>query len=494
LVSFSGNFETILVGWEILGITSFLLIGFYRDRFLPVKNALKVISIYRLGDICLLLGIWLCHHLWHENVNFYQLANSAELKAEIYDHVSLAFIISILFIITASIKSAQVPFSSWLPRAMEGPTTSSAIFYGSLSVHIGVFLLLRTAPFWHNLPIVNVIIGAIGLTTSLIASRIANVQSTVKTQIAYSSITQIGIIFIEVALGLETIALIHFAGNAFLRTYQLLVSPSVLSYLVHEQFFNYEPTQQKPLSSGWKKIQNTLYILSIKEWNFDTIQGAILWTPMKWLGSRLSFLTHPVAFGALTLLYAIGLYLVGVNNAENQSIHHAFTLIYSFLGMLLITRSFAERGDARSVWLLITASQLFIALSISLNEQIELGQIMIFLTGILGSSMLGLYCLFRLKKYEGNIDLNSFHGHIYEYRRLGFFFLLASLGLVGFPLSPTFLGIDMLFSHIHPQQFWLTLFTSIGFIFIEISVLRVYARLFLGPHIKTYHEIAYRTS
>lgn len=120
-----------------------------------------------------------------------------------------------MLIIAASIKSAQVPFSSWLPRAMEGPTTSSAIFYGSLSVHIGVFLLIRTYPLWESLLSIKILIISIGAITGLVAAATARVQSTVKTQIAYASIAQIGLIFIEVALGFHSLALFHFAGNAF---------------------------------------------------------------------------------------------------------------------------------------------------------------------------------------------------------------------------------------------------------------------------------------
>jgi NADH:ubiquinone oxidoreductase subunit 5 (subunit L)/multisubunit Na+/H+ antiporter MnhA subunit len=84
---------------------------------------------------------------------------------------------------------------------MEGPTPSSAIFYGSLSVHLGIFLMLRTYPFWENQIIVRVAIGIMGLTTSIITSMIGKVQSNVKSQIAYSSISQIGLIFIEIAVG-----------------------------------------------------------------------------------------------------------------------------------------------------------------------------------------------------------------------------------------------------------------------------------------------------
>jgi NADH-quinone oxidoreductase subunit L len=70
IVIFSGNLETLFIGWEVLGISSFLLIAFYRDRYLPVKNAVKVFSIYRIGDVGLILAMWLSHHFWHENISF----------------------------------------------------------------------------------------------------------------------------------------------------------------------------------------------------------------------------------------------------------------------------------------------------------------------------------------------------------------------------------------------------------------------------------------
>ena len=96
----------------------------------------------------------------------------------------------------------------------------------------------------------KIVIIVIGALTGIIATFIARVQPTVKTQIAYSSAAQIGIMFIEVALGFHWLALIHFAGNAFLRTYQLLVSPSVLNYLVHHQYFHYHPPKSKPVSQS----------------------------------------------------------------------------------------------------------------------------------------------------------------------------------------------------------------------------------------------------
>src|SRR6185436_13229254 len=150
LVIFSGNLETLFIGWEILGISSFLLIAFYRDRYLPVKNAMKVFSIYRVGDVGLILTMWMSHHLFHENITFLKLTNYELVHEHLATHTWIGVFISVMILITAAAKSAQLPFSSWLPRAMEGPTPSSAIFYGSLAVHLGVFLLMRTYPFWEQ--------------------------------------------------------------------------------------------------------------------------------------------------------------------------------------------------------------------------------------------------------------------------------------------------------------------------------------------------------
>ena len=151
--------------------------------------------------------MWASHHLWHENISFMKLNNFELVHNHLLEHSIIGFFISIMILVAAAAKSAQLPFSSWLPRAMEGPTPSSAIFYGSLSVHLGVFLLLRTFSFWEHQISVRILIGILGLTTSIIASLIARVQSSIKSQIAYSSIAQIGIIFIEVALGWEDLAL-----------------------------------------------------------------------------------------------------------------------------------------------------------------------------------------------------------------------------------------------------------------------------------------------
>lgn len=494
VILFAGNFETLFIGWEIIGITSFFLIAFYRERYLPVKNALKVVSIYRVADIFLLLGIWVCHHHFLRSITFAEMQEMYHRGIPVIDGGVLGLVIPFIFLVVALVKSAQWPFSSWLPRAMEGPTTSSAIFYGSLSVHIGIFLLLRTYPFWAENWVFKAIVIVFGLFTVIVATFTARVQSSVKTQIAYSSVAQIGLMFVEVALGWHGLAMLHFAGNAFLRTYQLLVSPSVLSYLIHDQFFNFIPPQHHITDTFWGRLRLTVFVLSVKEWHMDAFMYRFLWQPLKSVGRWLGFIgLRGVLFGFVPM-YAAGLFLVYHQERVPGNVLHYMSEIMAFLGLVLMFKAFVERGDARRAWLLIVLSQLFVSLAVGFNEQFDFAQVHIYLSGILVSALIGYWCFYRLQMLGESLALDRFQGHFYEHPRLLVAFLVACLGLAGFPITPTFIGEDLILGHIHERQFVLTGLVASGLIVGGLAIFRVYARLFLGPHEKGYHEVAYRSS
>ncbi|AUD03694.1 proton-conducting transporter transmembrane domain-containing protein [Spirosoma pollinicola] len=490
---FSGNFETLFIGWEILGISSFLLIAFYRNKYLPVKNAVKVFSVYRIGDVGLLLAMWMSHHLWHENVTFIELGDYARVHEHLQTHSLIGVFISLMILASASAKSAQLPFSSWLPRAMEGPTPSSAIFYGSLAVHLGVFLLLRTFPFWEQQTSVRILIAVIGLTTTIVASGIARVQSSIKAQIAYASIAQIGLMFIEVAAGLESLALFHFAGNAFLRTYQLLVSPSVVSYLIREQFYTFYKTQRSVEDFIPKKLAYTFYMLGIKEWNLDSMMYRYLWNPVKWLGNRLNFFTLNRLLFVFVPFYLIGLFCLYNREIIPESISAYLPVTFSFTALVLVMKSFTKRKRARVAWLLTIMNHFFVVLAISFNETFNYSQGLLYLSGVFVAGVTGFVCLSRLKFIEKSINLQQFHGYSKKHPKLAFVFLLACLGVSGFPITPTFIGEDLMFSHIHENQAILALFTSLSFIIDGLAIIRIYARIFLGPYEKSMYEMAYRS-
>jgi NADH-quinone oxidoreductase subunit L len=494
IIIFAGNFETLFIGWEFIGIASFLLISFYRDRYLPVKNALKVVSFFRLADIFLLLGIWLCHHFFHKSITFFELYDLESHHITVIQQPIFQMLIPMIFLVVALVKSAQFPFSSWLPRAMEGPTTSSAIFYGSLSVHIGVFLMLRTYPLWEENLVFKIIVISFGLTTTFIANSIARVQSTVKTQIAYSSVAQIGLMFVEVALGWHWLALIHFAGNAFLRTYQLLVSPSVLSYLIHDQFFNFIQPQTYIENTFWGRMKMTIYVLGIKEWNLDSFMFKYGWSPLKSLGNLLSFISNKVVYFVIIPLYLVGLYLVYNEDIIPENIETKLPMLFAGLGFVMILKAFVERKDARNAWLFVILNQLFTSLSIGFNEQFEFEQIHVYLSGIFISGAIGFFCLRQLSNNKEPISLDGFHGNAYLYPKMAFIFLIASLGLSGFPITPTFIGEDLILGHIHENQYLMITLTSLSLILDGLAIFRIYARVFMGPHYKINHEVAFRSS
>ena len=492
-IVFSGNFETLFIGWEVLGISSFLLIAFYRDRYLPVKNAVKVFSIYRIGDVGVILAMWLSHHLFHENITFQKINDASLVHEHLLNHSYTGVIIALLIFLSAAAKSAQFPFSSWLPRAMEGPTPSSAIFYGSLSIHIGAFLMLRTYPFWEHQDSFRVLVVIVGIATTIIAILTSRVQSSVKSQIAYSSIAQIGIIFIEIALGFDNLALIHISGNAFLRTYQLLVSPSVVSYKIREQFYNFVP-HPKSIEESWpKKLEYSLYILCLKEWNLDSLMYKYLWNPSKKIGGRLNFLTFQNIY-----FISIPLLIIGIAFDLNQEfispgILEYLPVFFAFIGLSCVFKAFTERNSVRLSWSLVILNHCFIALAISFNEHFDNIHHLWYLSGVIVSGIIGYLCIQRLRKLEKWISLDQFYGHSFEHPKITFLFLIACLGLAGFPITPSFIGEDLIFSHIHENQILLALFTALSFVLNGLAVIRIYARIFLGPNAKQYNGKTQRT-
>lgn len=259
LISLGEGLDVILIGWELVGISSALLIAFYFERKTPLDNSLKAYRAYRTTDIGIVMAVILMHHTFHSSA----LTNFSMLREE---HL---ITIPLLIIFGSMGKGALFPFTYWLPKAMEGPTPSSAVFYGALSVHLSPLLLIRCFSNMKELPQeVFFTLIAIGLITALYASWIGRIQSDIKSVVGYATIAQIGIIWIEIAFGLHVLALIHMIGNASLRTVQLLRAPSLLhdrQHIIHSKRANFSPT-----GVLWGKItplflQRTLYFWGIQK-------------------------------------------------------------------------------------------------------------------------------------------------------------------------------------------------------------------------------------
>ncbi|MDD1612802.1 MAG: NADH-quinone oxidoreductase subunit E [Methylococcaceae bacterium] len=489
LIVLSGSIDMLFAGWEIVGISSFLLIAFYRHRPQPIRNALRAYTVYRFCDVGLLLGTWVSHLLFHESQNFSQLLVLFDNHVIPPAGYAALSIMSWLIILAASGKSAQFPFSFWLPRAMEGPTPSSAIFYGALSIHLGVFLLLRTLPIWsyHYLPRMTIL--GIGLLTAFIAALAEKTQSNIKGQVAYASIAQVGLMFVELALGLESLVLLHFMGNAFLRCYQLLVSPSIVAHLlrvegnVDSDFYirNKEKWTFLPISIRYtlpEVLQNTLYVFALQEGQLELLVRNILWEPLKKLGHQLNSLNAWIKLGAMASLLAI----IFIAAYSTSSTTRTYLSMPVSLAMVMVSLSaFSNNRSPFQVWHAVAFSSWLAGVAVWLMTPAARGDVLLFMSGIIPSWVLGVAALRVLLK---NVDFaaNPFVLRAFAETHPGgsLALFLSFLGLVGFPITPAFLGEDLLLSHASSQHPWFALPITMAFVINGIAAARVFQRLCMG--------------
>jgi NADH-quinone oxidoreductase subunit L len=224
----SGSYDLLFVGWELVGLTSVLLIAFFFERTGPTLASLRALITYRAADIGLLFGVVLVHQFGHSSEYVEVFGASPWLHGVAHMSATHATLIAGALLLGSMGKSAQFPLGEWLPRAMEGPTPSSALFYGALSVHAGVYLLLRSAPLLDQAPIIAALLVLVGAATAIYANLVQSVQADIKGALGYATMTQAGLMFVAIGLGFYTLATVHLVGHAILRATQLLRSPSAL--------------------------------------------------------------------------------------------------------------------------------------------------------------------------------------------------------------------------------------------------------------------------
>lgn len=273
IVSFSRSLDLLFMGWELVGTTSVLLISYFYNQPQPVVHAVKAIVSYRLCDMGILAASAWAHHYLH-STDFVMLP-------KLLDHAHGAGPLFVgIFVIWASLaKAGQLPLSSWLPTAMEGPTPSSAIFYGALSVHLGPFLLIRFHDYLAAYPGLLIAIGVIGTVSAIYATMVGRTRSDAKTMLAYSTISQVGIIYVEIAVGLTNFAMFHMVTHASLRTYQFLRSSSII------QDFTDNPAveQNKPIQRRFSfeklvsnDVRKRVYVHALHAFHLDFFTTKII--------------------------------------------------------------------------------------------------------------------------------------------------------------------------------------------------------------------------
>jgi NADH-quinone oxidoreductase subunit L len=311
LVALAGNIEVLFIGWEFVGLSSALLVGFFHERPAPVANALRVFSVYRISDAAMLSAAVLLRHVAGTD-SLSLLFGASRTSSSIGLTGASATIIAALLIVAVAGKSALLPFSSWLPRAMEGPTPSSAVYYGSLSIHAGCFLLLRSAPLLEQALAARLLAGALGAATAIFAGITTRVQSDVKSSLAYAALTQVGIIVVEIAIGWYTIAFVHLAGHACFRLLQFLSAPNVLHDLHGMQnAIGDTPSPGSGLleTIASERVRRRVFLIAIERGFLDSILDRVVVDPFMrlarqltrldaWLCAAVTPSRQPIASGA----------------------------------------------------------------------------------------------------------------------------------------------------------------------------------------------------
>jgi NADH-quinone oxidoreductase subunit L len=274
--------ETLFAGWEMVGLSSVLLIAFFQERIGPAQNGFRVWVIYRISDAALMLAAVFTHELVGGG-DFDRLVGTGTWPAHpampIGEHTLL---LGLLFILAAAGKSALFPFSGWLPRAMEGPTPSSAVFYGALSVHLGAFLLLRISPIIESSLFLSGIVVGIGLITALYAYIVGSAQTDIKSSLSFAALLQVGIIVAEIGFGLRYVALAHLLGHACLRTLQFVRAPTLLHdyHTLENQIGTHLPQNTSLLARALPPaVFARLYRYAMERGSLDTVLNDYIAVP-----------------------------------------------------------------------------------------------------------------------------------------------------------------------------------------------------------------------
>nr|YP_010697718.1 NADH dehydrogenase subunit 5 [Myriopathes ulex]WCF76516.1 NADH dehydrogenase subunit 5 [Myriopathes ulex] len=226
----SDNYPQLFIGWEGVGLCSYLLINFWLTRIEANKAAIKAMLVNRVGDIGLVLAMFA---IWGQ-FGALDFSSTFNLAPTLTSSNNITLICLLLFIGAVG-KSAQLGLHTWLPDAMEGPTPVSALIHAATMVTAGVFLLIRSSPLLEQAPLVLMVVTIIGSLTAFMAATVGLVQNDLKKVIAYSTCSQLGYMVVACGLSHYSISLFHLMNHAFFKALLFLSAGSVIHALADEQ-------------------------------------------------------------------------------------------------------------------------------------------------------------------------------------------------------------------------------------------------------------------
>ena len=235
LLVLGGSLPVLFVGWEGVGLCSYLLIGFWYKRDSAAAAGLKAFVVNRIGDAGLILGMIFIFHAFG-SLDLVDIAdNAGALAPEGLWQWGPVTIACLLLFLGATGKSAQIPLHVWLPDAMEGPTPVSALIHAATMVTAGVYMVARLGPLFHQSETAMLVVAVTGAATALMAGTIAIVQTDIKRVLAYSTVSQLGFMFLAAGVGAFGVAVFHLYTHAFFKALLFLGSGSVIHAMSGEQ-------------------------------------------------------------------------------------------------------------------------------------------------------------------------------------------------------------------------------------------------------------------
>lgn len=274
LLVLSGNAVGTFIGWEVAGLCSYFLIAYAYDRPIAVANATRVFVTNRIGDAGFILGAGLSY-AWFDSVNWSDI-NAAVAQMTPGEATAIA----LCFAVAAFAKSAQLPFTPWLARAMEGPTPSSAVFYGAVMVHAGVYLVILLRPVFEHAPLAMAVVAVVGLITAVYGFVVGLTQTDVKSSLIFATSGQLGLMFLECGLGFWQLAGWHLYAHAAVRGYQFLTAPSLMHNV---RSVCAETSQRNAFAPAW------VYVASLQRFWLDPMTDWALVKPVRGLAHDLSY-------------------------------------------------------------------------------------------------------------------------------------------------------------------------------------------------------------
>jgi NADH-quinone oxidoreductase subunit L len=318
------NYLLMFVGWEGVGLCSYLLIGYYFDRKSAGDAAKKAFIVNRVGDVAFILGVFLIF-MTFGSIRYQEVFEGISQNYPTPEATfGILSAIALLLFIGATGKSAQIPLYVWLPDAMEGPTPVSALIHAATMVTAGVYMIARSAAIYTRTPEVSLLVAGIGILTALMAALIAITQRDIKRVLAYSTISQLGFMFLAVGVGAFTAGIFHLMTHAFFKALLFLGAGSVILAIHHEQdlFRMGGLRRYLPITFITMWIA-TLAIAGVPLFSGFFSKDEILWRTFGGLGLYRVFWGVGVAVAGLTAFYMFRLMLLTFHGERQTHDQHS---------------------------------------------------------------------------------------------------------------------------------------------------------------------------